>query len=427
MNDIIEDIVKIYLSCTDSYSAKVHQTINDKYTIIDKSMIAAYLFVKIIEDRKEINNEVTDVLCNYLLRQNIYGETGSLAFEISDSQFQLYNEILDKLIIEKYKYKNRIMKKLKYNYKNIKKGKYDELISFLEIIAEYSMFKKLVLRGNKEAQIIVDKNTIKITEYINSINAEEDYFYSEKKNIVDLILNNSFETSQYGNLVYVVLNLKDVYRYSNSFCTIPENDLLHQYEMAIVNLAFAEYCNKDLDENLDIYSIVVKSMFHDFGEYKGTEVVTHFKNYNEVTKKMFAEIEEKDEKELEAKIGTNLYNIISAYKYGAEGFVCESIDKFLGIMKLLVEVKYNNNYTFIRLLHSIYQERFKRFLRVENIDEIKNKKFFMDFIREYYIYIKGNVMEANLEYFFKYFTEEELEEYRAEITNLKSNPDSFLR
>ena len=427
MNDIIEDIIKIYLSCTDSYNAKIHQTINEKYTIIDKSMIAAYLFVKIIEDRKEINENVTNVLCNYLLRQNIYGETGSLAFEISDSQFNLYNEILDELILEKYNYKNRIMKKLKYNYKQIQKGKYDELIAFLEIIAEYSIFEKLVTRGNKDAQIIVDKNIDKITTYVNSMNEVADEFYNEKKNISDLILKNKFKESQYGNLVYVVLNLKDVYRYSNIACTIPENDLLHQYEMAVINLIFAEYCNKELGENIDIYTIVVKSMFHDFGEYKGTEIITHFKNYNEVTKKMFAEIEENDEKELEGKIGTNLYNIISRYKFGAEGYISEAIDKMLGIMKLLIEVKYNNNYTFIRPLNSIYQERFKRFLRIENIDEIKNKKFYLDFVREYYIYIKENVMEANLEYFFKYFTKEELDEYRNEIKTLRNNPDSFLK
>lgn len=39
MNDIIEDLLKIYISCIDSYNSKIYQTINDKYTIIDKSML----------------------------------------------------------------------------------------------------------------------------------------------------------------------------------------------------------------------------------------------------------------------------------------------------------------------------------------------------------------------------------------------------
>ena len=36
MNDIIEDLFKIYLSSIDSYNAKIYQVVNDKYTIIDK-------------------------------------------------------------------------------------------------------------------------------------------------------------------------------------------------------------------------------------------------------------------------------------------------------------------------------------------------------------------------------------------------------
>ena len=103
MNDIIEDLFKIYLSSIDSYNAKIHQVVNDKYTIIDKSMLAAYIYVKILEDRNERNEGVTDVLSNYLLRQIIFGETGNLSIEISDkSKIELYNEILDKLIKEKF-------------------------------------------------------------------------------------------------------------------------------------------------------------------------------------------------------------------------------------------------------------------------------------------------------------------------------------
>lgn len=427
MNDIIEDLFKIYLSSVDSYNSKIYQTLNDKYTIIDKCMITIYLFIKIIEDRKEKNQEITDVISNYLLKQIIYGETGNLAFEISDkSKVHIYHEILDKLILEKFQYKNRIMKSLKYKYKNIELNKYNELLLFLENIAEFAIFQKMFLRGNHEIISILDDTKNKINNQLKTLNYN-DYFYEEKKEIINLIKDNKFNESQYGNLIHVVLNLKDVYRYSQITTQLPENVLFHQYTVAIMSLLLAEYSNKELEENIDIYTILTKSLFHDFGEYKGTEIVTQFKNYNDVTKKMFAEIEENDEKQLEEKIGTNLYIIISRYKNGAEGFISEVVDKMLGIMKLWVEVGYFNNYTFIKTINSIYQERFKRFLRIENIDEIKNKSFYIELLREYYIYIKEHLMEKDLEYFFKYFTKEEFQKFREEIRILKSNPETFLK
>ena len=121
MNDIIEDLLKIYISCIDSYNSKIYQTINDKYTIIDKSMLAIYQYIKILEDKNEKNEEAIDVLKNYILKHVIYSETGNIVFEIADkSKTALYNEILDKLVIEKFEYKNRIMKKLKYNYTKLR-------------------------------------------------------------------------------------------------------------------------------------------------------------------------------------------------------------------------------------------------------------------------------------------------------------------
>lgn len=427
MNEIIEDIFKIYLSSLDSYNSKIHQTINDKYTIIDKSMVAIYLFIKIIEDRNEKNEEITDVISNYLLKQIIYGETGNLSFEISDkTKIELYNEILNNLIVEKFEYKNRIMKKLKYNYKKIKLNKYSSLLTFLEDISEYSIFQKMILKGNKECILSFNEIKNKIINELDNLN-EEDYFYKEKNEIIKLIIDNKFNESEYGNLIYVVLNLKDVYRYSQITTQLPENVLFHQYTTAIISLIIAEYINNDLKEDIDIYVILVKSLFHDFGEYKGTEIVTQFKNYNEITKKMFEEIETNDEKELEEKIGRNLYLIISNYKCDAEGYVSEMIDKMLGIIKLWVEVGYFNNYNFIKTTNSIYQDRFKRFLRIENIDELKNKSFYLDLLREYYIYIKEHLIEKDIEYFLKYFTKEELQNFKDEISLLKNKPETFLK
>ena len=318
------------------------------------------------------------------------------------------------------------MKKLKYNYKKIKNNKYINLLIFLEDVAEFSIFQKLVLRGNQEAKIFLEKIKNKIITQTFNMNTN-DYFYQEKQKIVDLINTNKFFESQYGKLNFVALNLKDVYRYSQLMSLIPENVLFHQYTEAVMSIMMAEYCNNNLKDKFDIYTIIVKSLFHDFGEHKGTEIITHFKNYNETTKKMFTEIEERDEKELENQIGTNLYIIISNYKNGLEGYLSELIDKMLGIMKIWVEVGYYNNNTYIKVINAIYQDRFKKFLRIEDIENVHNKDFYLEFLREYYIYIKEHLVEKDLNYFLKYYTEEDLHQFRSEIKHLKDNPNKFLK
>ena len=96
-------------------------------------------------------------------------------------------------------------------------------------------------------------------------------------------------------------------------------------------------------------------------------------------------------------------------------------------MKLWVEVGYYHNYTFIKTIVSIFQERFTRFLKVEKIQKLKNKIFYLDLIREYYIYIKEHLIEQDVEYFLKYFTQKELEQLREEISLLKTKPELFLK
>lgn len=427
MEDIINDLFKIYLSCIDSYNSKIHQIVNDKYTVIDKAMLTVYLYIKIIEDKKEQAQESVKVLSNYLQKQIIYGETGNLSFEIPcNYNKSYYQELLDNLIIEKFEYKNRLMQKLKYNYKYIELNKYSQLLIFLENVAEFVILQKMILNGNQEAKDICDDIKNKIISEIEKLD-QSDYFYKEKYEIISLIKEDKFWVSQYGGLMKVSLSLRNVYRYSSMTAIVPENVLFHQYTNTIISLLFAEYLNKQLNEKIDIHDILLKSLFHDFGEYKGTEIITNFKNYSEETKKMFAEIEASEEKELETKIGENLYIIISKYKNGAEGFVTEMIDKILGIMKIWIEVEYFNNYTFIKIIDSIYQDRFKRFLRVEKIEKLKNKSFYIDFLKEIYIYIKEHLIEKDLKITLKYYRNKDIEEYRKEIKQLKSNPNLFLR
>ena len=111
-------------------------------------MLAVYLYVKILEDRNEKARLAIDTLMNYLLKQIIYGETGNLALEITDqSQLEFYNEVIDKLIIEKFEFKNRILAKLKYQYQVMENNPYKELLLFCEKVAEIAILEKMTKRG----------------------------------------------------------------------------------------------------------------------------------------------------------------------------------------------------------------------------------------------------------------------------------------
>ena len=426
MEEIIEDLFSIYISCINSYEARFHQVLNNRYTLVDKGMLTAYLYIKIIEDNKMKNNDATNSLLNYLLKQNIYSETGNISLEVPNDKLKLYNEILENLILEKFNYKNRIMKKLKYEYKILEYNQYSELLSFLENIAEYAILEKMLSENKIQAKYLFEnkRNTIiNLTSFFD----KTDIFYDVKKQIINLISENKFNESDYGQLMFVALSIKDVYRFSSTgIISKQENVLFHSYTVTIISILLAEYCNKELHENIDIYKIIVISLLHDFTEFKGTEIIAPFKNYNDITKKMFSEIESSDKNDLIEKIGSKLGDYLDMIKTTKEGYISELIDKLAPIMRTWFEIGYIHNYTFVGISHTIYQDRLKRFLRVKEIDDLNNKAFFLDLLRECYIYTKEHSIEADTEYTLKYYTNDELDDFRKEIKLLKNNPETFL-
>lgn len=427
MEEYIEDLFKIYNSSIDSYNAKILQRINNKYTIIDKAMLASYLYIKILNKLKIKEELSKKVLKNYLLKQIIYGETGNLALEIADkSREKSYKEVIEKLIIDKFEYKNKIIAKLKYNYTVIEHNKYSELIDFCENISEYYIVEKILKTGNTEANQVLKNKKETLRNKIKELKNKDTQLDNEKVYILESICNNKFDESEYAGVLEIALNLKDVYRYSTLTTTIPENVLFHQYTIAISSIIFAEYLNKEFQENFDITVIIERTLFHDFGEYKGNEIVTQVKYYNEDTIKMFKEIEEIDEKELQSKVGDEVYTLITKAKDGKEGYIFDLLDKILGIAKLWIEVGYMHNYTYLKAICSIYQERFKRFLKLDKIDDIKNKEFLREFLRESYIYIKGHMIYQDEEMLKKYFTEDDIKELKEEIKNITEKPECFL-
>lgn len=418
MKDLVDDLLKIYISSIDSNNAKILQNVNDKYTIIDKSMISAYLYVKILEVLNIKNDESKDVLISYLIKQNIYGETGNLALEISDiSKKNLYNEVLNHLVIDQFEYKNRILKKLKYNYKIIENNEYFRLIEFCEQVAEYYILDKLLRRGNTETLEYINKLEIKFKEYLGNTVSEEDTLEKEKIKICKLILDKKFVGTEYYNLIKIALKLKDVYRYSTLTTVINEDVLFHQYSMTVANIVFTDYMISQ-GEEIDQYKLVCKTLFHDFGEYKGNEIVAQIKQYNDETIKMFAEIEENDEKELEKLLGKDIYKIICEYKNEKEGYIADILDKILGIMKLWVEVGYMSNFTYIKSICSVYQKRFAKFKNIDRIKELKNKEFLLEFLKNSYVFVKENLINVNSNILSKYFTSEEIQEFQKELNKL---------
>lgn len=419
MRELVEDLLKVYLSSIDSNNAKIFQNVNEKYTIIDKSMISAYLYIKILNNLKIDEKKSKEVLISYLIKQNIYGETGNLALDISNiERKELYNEVLNHLVLEQFEYKNRLLKKLKYNYKIIENNEYSNLIEFCEEIADLYILDKLLKRGNWEVLSYINSIKEKFTDYLCSHTKVSAKLEKEKTRIYKLILNEEFEETEYYNIIQIALKLKDVYRYSTLTTVVPEDVLFHQYCMTLANIVFADYMISK-GENIDKFKLVYKTLFHDFGEYKGNEIVAQIKLYNEETQKMFAEIEENDEKELEKLLGKDIYIIIEGYKNEKEGYIADILDKILGIMKLWIETGYMNNYTYIKSLCSVYQGRFAKFKNLDRIQDLKDKEFLLKFLKESFVYIKENLVNANTKILNIYFTKDEIKKFKEEIENLK--------
>ena len=311
MESFITDFLKVYNNLVDAYNAKILETINDKYRIIDRAMIASYLYIKML-DKLNLRSPKTDAsLINYLMKQVIYGETGNLSLDITDTVAKKsFKEVSDKLIAEKFSYLNRILTNLKYNYQQ-NPIETEELFTILERIAEYFLMQKLALHGNREAKNYCETLKDKLLELKSPSSSK---ISEEINQIIDSIANNELICNEYANLVDVALNLKDVYRYSNLISVINENVLFHQYVIAIMSIIFGEYLNLVNGENIDIASLVYKALFHDFPEYKGNEIVTQIKNYNEDTIKMFKMIESADELDLKAKLGDSIFDIIVHFR-----------------------------------------------------------------------------------------------------------------
>lgn len=84
------------------------------------------------------------------------------------------------------------------------------------------------------------------------------------------------------------------------------------------------------------------------------------------------------------------------------------------------------NQTYIKSICSVFQSRFKRFKKVEKIDSLKNKEFYLDLVKYCYIYVKEHLLEYNPTLLLQYYTKQEQEEMRREIAEIKEDKTKFL-
>ena len=95
-------------------------------------------------------------------------------------------------------------------------------------------------------------------------------------------------------------------------------------------------------------------------------------------------------------------------------------------MKLWIEVGYMNNYTYIKSICSLYQERFEKFKNVDRIKELKNQKFLLELLKESYIFIKENMVNKDRYFLNQYFKEEEIKKFDIELELLKKDKKMMI-
>lgn len=432
MKEIIEDLFKIYNSLIDSNNVIIYQTINQKYTSIDKSMLTAYLHIQGLVQMQINDNEAKEKIINYLVKQSITSETGNLNLAIiEDGKQEEYKKILNNLIREKFKYRNRILKKLKVDYKILEpKLDYDNLILFFEDLADLFIMIDLYSNGNKSAYDEIQRIITKLdSKWTSRENFESEEIYEEIIEIITSIKetedlsDKEYKVSNYYNLAKVVINLRNIKRYTSSTFVVSENVLFHSYALSVITIAVCEYLENQ-GEEINKPEVVFKALFHDFAEFTGNEIVTQIKNHNEELKTMFRKIEANDEEKLRGYIGDVLCGITTSYTTGLEGYIAETLDKLVGVMKIWIEIGYMNNYKALKLLSAVYQEKFRNlYMENERIHNLKNRTFFKSLVLNMYMYIKRNILKVDEKFLLQYFTEEEIIKYNEEIDELERKID----
>lgn len=412
---LISDMYKIYLYCIDSNNVKKFQTINNKYTTIDITMLASYIFFQLVQDQNLNADEAKKIIGNALIKKLVNYSTGNLDVEIENVDHKkIYNKVKDIVLNEKMLDLNKNLDLLKIKLVEIGDVELLRLFDTSEELAELFILLDLYLTGNELAyDFIINKidkfklenpNKKNILILLDEIIRNID---NKRKLLAILNQNNIYK------LVRVALNLRNVSRLSQLHLFVPENVLFHTYENTIMIYVLCDYL-QEIGESFDKYEVVLKSLFHDFTEYTGNEFISCMKVFSNETQELTNHIEQCDEKNLKDLIGDYNSEIVQSYKKDYTGYIADLVDKISGIMKTLIEVKYYNNFTMLKVHTGNEYKRLEKFYDYTRIESSNNKCFYTNLLKLHYIYILETFLE-NENIMVTYFTQDEMSYIKSRI------------
>lgn len=414
-NMLISDMYKIYLYCIDSNNVRKFQPINNKYTTIDITMLACYIFFELVQDENLNINDAKLIIGNELIKKLINYSTGNLEVEMENlEQKRIYSKVKNMVFAEKMEDLNKHLEVLKIKLAPIENSELLYLFNVSEELADLFILLDLYLNGNELAyDFIINKiNTFKIenTNKKNLLILFDNVMKNidNKQKLLSILKQNNIY-----NLVRVVLNLRNVSRFSQLHLIVPENVLFHTYENTIMIYVLCDYL-KEIGENFDKYEVVFKSLFHDFTEYSGNEFISCIKAFSNETRNLTNHIEQCDENNLKSLIGSYNLEIVQSYKKDYTGYIADLVDKITGIMKTLIEVKYYNNFTMLKIHTGNEYKRFEKFYDYTRIESSNNKSFYTNLLKLHYIYILETFLE-NENIMVTYFTQDEISYIKSRI------------
>ena len=426
-SNIIEDMYKIYLFGIDSNYVRRNQPINNKYTTIDETMLSVYIYLKILEKSKFQNDNKYKVIANALIKQLVNSQTGNMGVDVENKEeLDLYNRVKKDIINEKIAYMNRNLKVLKINLEDTEE---DNIFKFSEELAALFILINIYLSGNELSYNYIEKKIEFLSKYNldnvpNCINEIKDFITSvlpqnleNKQNLINCLKTHN-QMREFYNLVSVANNLMNVYRFSQSHLIIPGNVMFHQYINTVMATIIINYLHTQGEDFINKDKALIINLFHDFGEYKGNEIISSMKSYSKESKKMYEDIEERDENELKNLIGNEFFNLIKQYKTDKEGYIIGIIDKIIGIMKVLIEFEFYQNKNMLRMFKPDECKRFEKFYNYEKVEESKNKYFYTNLLKLHYIYIINKFLKHE-EDMYIYWSKEEILAIRDSIEKEK--------
>ncbi len=136
-NMLINDMYKIYLYCIDSNNVKKFQTINNKYTTIDTTMLACYIFFQLVQDKNLNLNDAKIIIGNALIKKLVNASTGNFDVEIENIDYKkIYNDVKNIVLNEKILELNKNLDTLKIKLIKIENKELLYLFDSCEDLAE---------------------------------------------------------------------------------------------------------------------------------------------------------------------------------------------------------------------------------------------------------------------------------------------------